>query len=276
MDNKNNLLGYWKNQVLNSIDNEDDKLKFIEAEKCYTNKNYFEAFNLFSSIINTIEKLHNEYHYMYLISFVLKDTPYLEFDNLTEPYFTYINSIKQKCDVKINNNEQISEDELSIINLTLYDEESIFDFGKYKGKKTIEIINSDPEYILSEIIKSFQFIIDPVLFLKINLLNEKEAHRAIIINSAKCDLLGKWDSDEQQKEYDKESAQIDEEKRKLEKENRELIEEMLLELENDNEEENITTYNRYNGSFAQDEMGYSDQDIDDAFDGDPEAYWNID
>lgn len=37
-----------------------------------------------------------------------------------------------------------------------------------------------------------------------------------------------------------------------------------------------STYNEYNGSYAQDVMGYSDQDIDDAFEGDPDAYWNID
>ena len=37
-----------------------------------------------------------------------------------------------------------------------------------------------------------------------------------------------------------------------------------------------STYEEYNGSYAQDVMGYSDQDIDDAFDGDPDAYWNID
>lgn len=36
------------------------------------------------------------------------------------------------------------------------------------------------------------------------------------------------------------------------------------------------TYDEYRGSYAQEEMGYSDQDIDDAFDGDPDAYWNID
>lgn len=36
------------------------------------------------------------------------------------------------------------------------------------------------------------------------------------------------------------------------------------------------TYDRYNGFYAQDEMGYSDDDIDTIFDGDPEAYWNID
>ena len=36
------------------------------------------------------------------------------------------------------------------------------------------------------------------------------------------------------------------------------------------------TYEKYSGSYAQDEMGYSDNDIDTIFDGDPDAYWNID
>lgn len=35
-------------------------------------------------------------------------------------------------------------------------------------------------------------------------------------------------------------------------------------------------YGEYAGSYAQDVEGYSDDVIDDAFDGDPEAYWNID
>lgn len=35
-------------------------------------------------------------------------------------------------------------------------------------------------------------------------------------------------------------------------------------------------YGRYSGSYVQDEMGYSDEDIDTIFDGDPSAYWNID
>lgn len=36
------------------------------------------------------------------------------------------------------------------------------------------------------------------------------------------------------------------------------------------------TYDEYNGSYAQDVEGWSDQMIDDALDGDPDAYWNID
>lgn len=37
-----------------------------------------------------------------------------------------------------------------------------------------------------------------------------------------------------------------------------------------------STYEDFNGSYAQDVMGYSDQDIYDAFEGDSDAYWNID
>ena len=36
------------------------------------------------------------------------------------------------------------------------------------------------------------------------------------------------------------------------------------------------TYDRYRGTWAQDVEGYSDDDIDTIFDGEPDAYWNID
>ena len=42
------------------------------------------------------------------------------------------------------------------------------------------------------------------------------------------------------------------------------------------DEEDERTYENYNGSYAQDVEGWSDQDIDDVFAGDPDAYWNID
>lgn len=41
-------------------------------------------------------------------------------------------------------------------------------------------------------------------------------------------------------------------------------------------EEDERTYENYNGSYAQDVEGWSAQDIYDVFDGDPDAYWNID
>lgn len=35
-------------------------------------------------------------------------------------------------------------------------------------------------------------------------------------------------------------------------------------------------YGKYRGSYVQDEEGWSDEMIDDALDGCPDAYWNID
>ena len=35
-------------------------------------------------------------------------------------------------------------------------------------------------------------------------------------------------------------------------------------------------YGEYSGSYVQDVLGYSDDEINDAFDGEPDAYWNID
>lgn len=47
-------------------------------------------------------------------------------------------------------------------------------------------------------------------------------------------------------------------------------------FEEDYLERDEETYDEYNGSYAQDVEGWSDQMINDALDGDPEAYWNID
>ena len=46
--------------------------------------------------------------------------------------------------------------------------------------------------------------------------------------------------------------------------------------EDDINQEESRTFERYAGSWAQDVEGYSDEDIDTIFDGDPNAYWNID
>lgn len=43
-----------------------------------------------------------------------------------------------------------------------------------------------------------------------------------------------------------------------------------------NEIDEAPSYDKYSGTWAQDEAGFSDDEIDILFDGDPSAYWNID
>ena len=61
--------------------------------------------------------------------------------------------------------------------------------------------------------------------------------------------------------------------------NRIFIEETFFESNSNDETFNDyerETYDDYRGSYAQDYGNYSDQFIDDVFDGDPDMYWNID
>jgi hypothetical protein len=66
-----------------------------------------------------------------------------------------------------------------------------------------------------------------------------------------------------------------------------LFEDPILDLEKGPTQKNYSwdadtfglfteTYEQFNGSFAQDVMGLSDDTLRDAFNGDPDAYWNID
>lgn len=53
--------------------------------------------------------------------------------------------------------------------------------------------------------------------------------------------------------------------------------EPLSEFDGDHYQDDYGThYGEFAGSYAQDVMGYSDDVINDAFEGDPDAYWNID
>lgn len=54
------------------------------------------------------------------------------------------------------------------------------------------------------------------------------------------------------------------------------IRSIIHNIEKEQEDDYESHYGEYAGSYAQDVMGYSDDVINDAFEGDPDAYWNID
>ena len=53
-------------------------------------------------------------------------------------------------------------------------------------------------------------------------------------------------------------------------------ESLRMRYDDENDFLNNRTFGEYAGSWAQDVEGYSDDEIDDIFDGIPDAYWNID
>lgn len=129
---------------------------------------------------------------------------------------------------------------------------SEFDFGKFKGCELGEVLMCSPEYVKWAIentnggvcvftdrtIEEIK-IVFPDFFRK-----NKGLLELILEIQNEYYKMEEWEEEMREREYE-------------------------LKEETD-------TYDRYNGSYAQDEMGYSDDDIDTIFDGDPSAYWNID
>lgn len=126
-----------------------------------------------------------------------------------------------------------------------------FTFGAYNGQSLADVIDVNPEYLEWCVQNINNFLIEDSAMNEINqiypgvLSNEKfEYNRNMNLKN--------WNEDEDENvdetDFDDDRyGWLDE-----------------------------PTYDRYNGSYAQDEMGYSDDDIDTIFDGDPDAYWNID
>ena len=125
---------------------------------------------------------------------------------------------------------------------------SSFNFGKYKGLPLCYVLKINPSYIYwciynvgfilfsKKTIKQIRLLF-PSFLLPIDI-------ETCIIAPSECDNMGNDNYNDSN--YDNS-------------------------IENEN-----PTYERYSGSWAQDEMGFSDDDIDTIFDGDPLAYWNID
>jgi hypothetical protein len=119
-------------------------------------------------------------------------------------------------------------------------------FGKHQGKTIEEITLEDPKYIVWCIVNLNHFMIDHSTVEELKKINPSfniSAEAEEKLASKKIEMQ------EDEKEY--------------------------MDRDDDDWTEHHT-YDDYNGSYAQDQMGWSDQDINDVFDGDADAYWNID
>lgn len=127
-----------------------------------------------------------------------------------------------------------------------------FDFGKFKGSSLAEVLRWNPDYVnwvIQNVSGTRCVITDKAveemkfMFPNIILTSDFEECRNKLMAEYELSLVCA-DDEEDESDYDDWGE--------------------------------MPTYNRYNGTYAQDEMGYSDDDIDTIFDGDPSAYWNID
>jgi hypothetical protein len=124
-----------------------------------------------------------------------------------------------------------------------YTQNSLLKFGKYNGSILEDIAKTDPNYINWCIINLDHF------YLSEEAIEELRANSGLVI-SEEATLALEQKRSEISDASDSNDFDFDDYERR--------------------------TYDDYNGSYAQNEMGWSDQDINDVFGGDADAYWNID
>lgn len=136
----------------------------------------------------------------------------------------------------------------------LNDISSRFDFGKHEGLPLFYVLMIDPSYVYWCVNNIECFFISETCLTQIREMFPKfivvESFMDHVVGDSEDDCLSE-DDDCYYDDYDSYDyiSQFDDEG---------------------------PTYERYCGSYAQDEMGYSDDEIDTIFEGDPDAYWNID
>lgn len=125
-----------------------------------------------------------------------------------------------------------------------YTQNSLVKFGMYKGYKLEDIVKTNPKYIIWCVVNLDHFYLSEETIENLKSIS----YRFKISEKAKQVL-------EQKRKEMYGTADI---------------------YDCDYDYPDRKTYDDYNGSYAQDQMGWSDQDINDVFGGDADAYWNID
>lgn len=123
--------------------------------------------------------------------------------------------------------------------MKFYTLDSEFNFGKYEGKTVKEIIEIQPAYLDWCAINLDHFYISDEIIEEIKVIKPDFT----ITEEGKQKLADKysnWESEQQQDDYD-------------------------------DYDDYSPSYEKYGGAY-----GYDDDTIDNAFEGDPENYWNID
>ena len=136
--------------------------------------------------------------------------------------------------------------------------DNIFRFGRYKDQTIEDVLINNPSYIDFCIREIPSFMISPELVEQI-----KVYFPNFIIPNSYADKIGSYSEYMDRIYY-------------YNRNDDDYDDDYNCEEYGDEECYSESTYERYNGSWAQDVEGYSDDDIDTIFDGDPSAYWNID
>ena len=139
----------------------------------------------------------------------------------------------------------------------IYDLDDKVFFGKYSGKTIKEILDINPGYFCWCIENLDSFALSAEAMAALNAAVEQVEDGVIELNNERLQ-----DGETQKHRLQREENERD-----------------RYEAENDYDEYDDgygSHFGEFAGSYAQDVEGFSDDVINDAFEGDPDLYWNID
>lgn len=133
--------------------------------------------------------------------------------------------------------------------------ESRFTFGRYKGLTLADVMDINPDYVVWCVTTVEQLLLYDNAVTEIRIVYP---HFPIYVE---FEQRRQWNFDRYYHNQCDDCSPYD-----------------LVDDDYDNHRscDDEPTYDRYSGTYAQDVAGYSDDDIDTIFDGEPDAYWNID
>lgn len=163
----------------------------INAKESYKVRDYKQANDLFEKYIEDETDLNEDDLYLYLLSMLKNNNSETSLDN-TNQIYNRLNTLKSSYSQKLENEDELTEEEENANKLMEYQSNYRVGFGNYEGQNLSSIINEDPEYVLWCIINLDHFSINKALFLNPKLRNEPLFLSALEHNLIKEQIIEKW------------------------------------------------------------------------------------
>lgn len=162
-----------------------------KAKDNFHNGNYERANVLFEDYLKDEAELYGEDLGIYLVSLLKNKNTDTSFDE-NNPIYKRLDALKASYSQKVENEDELTEEEENANKLMEYQSNYRVGFGNYEGQNLSSIINEDPEYVLWCIINLDHFSINKALFLNPKLRNEPLFLSALEHNLIKEQIIEKW------------------------------------------------------------------------------------
>lgn len=170
--------------------------KISEAKGAFTNDCFEKCLSLFNEYIAYGGVFIEKDLDIYLLGIIKNKDKSIKIDKNNSSYIK-LNNLKQSCLDKIQEKNELTEEEKNVDKLMKYGSNHTLGFGNYKGEKIKEILTKDAHYILWCIIKLEHFSIENSIFTNPVFKQEPLLSQAVESNLIKELIIKEWKPEEE-------------------------------------------------------------------------------